>query len=84
MLGHMGEMLPYMLARSSFWLGPGKRNGVELEEAYKRNVWVTTSGFFSLDPFATLLRTTAKDRIMVCLSFLLGSLSVEMRMGIRC
>ena len=64
-LGHMGEMLPYMLARADDLLGPSKPTGATIPETYAKNVWVTTSGFFSLDPFTTLLRTTAKDRIMV-------------------
>ena len=64
-LGHMGEMLPYMLARSASAIGPAKTTGSTLQETYAKNVWVTTSGFFSLDPFATLLRTTARERIMV-------------------
>ena len=65
-LGHMGEMLPFMLARSSSQLDYKKTSGSGLKDTYQRNVWITTSGFFSLDPFATVLRTTAKDRIMVC------------------
>jgi len=64
-LGHMGEMLPYMLSRSDNVLGPSKPTGATIPETYAKNIWVTTSGFFSLDPFATLLRVTAKDRIMV-------------------
>lgn len=70
-LGHMGEMLPYMLARSSYELNSTKSSGVTLRDAYTRNVWVTTSGFFSLDPFAALLRTTAGDRIMVSWLYIL-------------
>ena len=66
-LGHMGEMLPYMLARSTSQLGDAKDTGASLPDTYARNVWVTTSGFFSLDPFATLVRVTAWNRIMVCI-----------------
>ncbi|KUJ13324.1 uncharacterized protein LY89DRAFT_687490 [Mollisia scopiformis] len=65
--GHMGEILPYMLARSTAELGGYKPTGATIPETWTRNVWVTTSGFFSLDPFATLLRTTSVERIMVCL-----------------
>jgi predicted TIM-barrel fold metal-dependent hydrolase len=64
-LGHMGEMLPYMLARTDFVLGATKPAGATIPETYAKNIWVTTSGFFSLDPFSTLLRTTSVDRIMV-------------------
>ena len=66
-LGHMGEMMPYMLARSNTELGPYKSTGATIPETWARNVWVTTSGFFSLDPFATLSRTTSVERIMVSL-----------------
>ncbi|MCJ1451765.1 hypothetical protein MMC28_002105 [Mycoblastus sanguinarius] len=68
-LGHMGEMLPYMLTRSNSLLGPTKTRGASLPETYARNVWVTTSGFFSLDPFATVLKTTARDRIMFSVDY---------------
>jgi predicted TIM-barrel fold metal-dependent hydrolase len=61
-LGHMGEMLPYMLSRAGDWLNKGRT--LRVEDAYARNVYVTTSGMFSLDPMATLLRNTNKTRIM--------------------
>lgn len=64
-LGHMGEMLPYMLSRSDSILGSMKSTGATIRETWAKNIWVTTSGFFSLDPFATLWKATAKDRIMV-------------------
>ena len=74
-LGHMGEMLPYMLARANEILGAAKPAGFTVPEAYAKNVWVTTSGFFSLDPFSTVLRTTGMDRIMVRLLVMLFRLS---------
>ncbi|TAQ85435.1 hypothetical protein B7494_g6256 [Chlorociboria aeruginascens] len=68
-LGHMGEMLPFMLARSSLTFGATKTTGLTIPEAYAQNIWITTSGFFSLDPFTTLWRTTAKDRIMYSVDY---------------
>ncbi|KAF2708652.1 hypothetical protein K504DRAFT_526767 [Pleomassaria siparia CBS 279.74] len=41
-LGHMGETLPFMLDRVNANLGPVKGSGVK---AWKKNVWVSTSGF---------------------------------------
>lgn len=64
-LGHMGEMLPYMLHRVQYVMGASKPQGLNVLEAYAQNVWVTTSGFFSLVPFKTLQAATAMDRIMV-------------------
>ena len=81
MLGHMGEMIPYMLARSNTELGPYKPTGATIPETWARNVWVTTSGFLSLDPFATLLRTTGVERIMVSLLLFLGESEGRVRGG---
>lgn len=64
-MGHMGDMLPYMLARVDLLLSAAKGGGVDCREAYAQNAWVTTSGFFSMVPFQTLWAATAADRIMV-------------------
>jgi predicted TIM-barrel fold metal-dependent hydrolase len=64
-LGHMGEMVPYMLHRVQYVLGSAKPKGLTVLDAWERNIWVTTSGFFSLVPFRTLLAATNVDRIMV-------------------
>ena len=64
-LGHMGEMVPYMLHRIQYVLGSAKPRGVTVLLAWERNVWVTTSGFFSLVPLRTLLAATRVERIMV-------------------
>ena len=76
-LGHMGDMIPYMLARVDLLLGAAKTKGVSVQQAYARNVWVTTSGFFSLVPFRTLWAATAKDRILVSLLVLITGTEVE-------
>lgn len=66
-LGHMGEMVPFMLHRIDYTLGATKPKGVSVLEAWARNVWVTTSGggFLNLVPFRSLWAVTAPDRIMV-------------------
>lgn len=70
-LGHMGEDVPFMLERADGILSPPNvalgRAG--LLEVYARNVWVTTSGFFSLNTMATVLRNTAVDRIMYSVDY---------------
>ncbi|KAK2015668.1 amidohydrolase 2 [Colletotrichum eremochloae] len=86
-LGHMGEMLPFMLDRvirfSADWPaapaasaaaeaapeGPdrGRRRG--LREVWDANVWVTTSGMFSLAPMACLLRETRAERILFSVDY---------------
>lgn len=63
-IGHMGEMLPYQLERvikmSKTW-GERERG---LQSVWDQNVWVTTSGMFSVNPMACMLRNTKVERIL--------------------
>ncbi|KAK7756899.1 hypothetical protein SLS62_000915 [Diatrype stigma] len=81
-LGHMGEAVPFMLERADGILpapllpdieGDDRRttaaHPATLLEVYARNVWITTSGFFSLNTMATVLRNTAVDRIMYSVDY---------------
>lgn len=67
-LGHMGEGLPFFLDRiykaAARW---GRRRS--LEEVWNDNVWVTTSGIFSLAPFSCLLQTTKIERILFSIDY---------------
>lgn len=67
--GHMGEMLPFMLGRfiqlSPRW---GKRERL-FKEVYDTNLWITTSGVWSVDPMATILRNTKIDRILYSVDY---------------
>lgn len=67
-IGHMGEMIPYMLQRiervSSHW---GKERS--FREVWDNNLWLTTSGNWSLDPLACILRNTKHDRIMYSVDY---------------
>ena len=65
-LGHNGEMVPAMLDRvwatiSKFGDGSIKR---ELRDVWDNNVWVTTTGMYTVEAFATLLKSTHISRIM--------------------
>ena len=68
-IGHDGEMLPFMLDRtlplSKFW---GERQR-DLQEVWQQNVWVTTSAMFSLAPFACLLRVSKVPKIMYSVDY---------------
>lgn len=61
-LGHMGELVPYFLARSNSSLSMNRTTS--LEDVYARNVLITTSGLFTLDPMGTVVRTTDPSRVM--------------------
>ncbi|KAL4990812.1 hypothetical protein BDW68DRAFT_153398 [Aspergillus falconensis] len=67
-IGHMGEMIPYMLQRiervSSRW---GKERS--FREVWDHNLWLTTSGNWALDPLACILRNTKHDRIMYSVDY---------------
>lgn len=69
-VGHMGEMLPMMLARADDVF----RNDVDhlerpISEAIVSQVWVTTSGIFTEPPFLAALLTFGIDRLMFSVDF---------------
>ena len=65
-IGHMGEALPFMLARCDEMLGAEGRKHLQrpVGETILEQVWITTSGFFTVPPFLATLSTFGADRIM--------------------
>ena len=72
-IGHDGEMLPFMLERilplSKAW---GERER-DLKAVWEENIWVTTSAMFSQSPLACLLRVSKIDRILYSVDYPLHS-----------
>ena len=68
-IGHMGELLPFQLERiiggSQRW---AKRER-GLREVWRNNIWVTTSGMFTLPPLACLLQTTSIDHVLYSIDY---------------
>jgi predicted TIM-barrel fold metal-dependent hydrolase len=68
-VGHFGEMLPFQLQRiallSKRW---GNRERV-FEDVYRENIWITTSGVWSLDPMACILRNTPIEHILFSVDY---------------
>ncbi|KAK3710473.1 hypothetical protein LTR37_010316 [Vermiconidia calcicola] len=68
-IGHMGEMLPFQLQRicnlSVRW-GDHKR---KLRQVWDENIWITTSGVWSLDPLRCILGNTKVDRILFSVDY---------------
>lgn len=66
-IGHMGEMLTYQLDRV-IDIGETQENWPkqqrDLRTVWNSNIWITTSGMFSLAPFTCLLRQMPVDRIL--------------------
>lgn len=68
-IGHMGEMLPFVLQRvcdlSVRW-GDFKR---PFKQVWDENVWITTSGVWSIDPIACILKNTKIERILYSVDY---------------
>ncbi|KFY57788.1 hypothetical protein V496_06335 [Pseudogymnoascus sp. VKM F-4515 (FW-2607)] len=71
-VGHMGEMLPFMLERcidmSTRWAGWGSRDR-PLREVWDENIWITTSGSWSLAPMKCILENTRVEHIMYSVDY---------------
>lgn len=71
-VGHMGEMLPFMLDRVNAYLTPpARRNGLQrsVAETFRSNVWVTTSGMFSTGPLQLLIDVIGIDRVLFSVDY---------------
>ncbi|PMD37102.1 amidohydrolase 2 [Hyaloscypha variabilis F] len=68
-VGHFGEMLPFMLQRvcdlSIRW-GKFER---PFKQVWDENIWITTSGVWSLDPMACILRNTKIEHILYSVDY---------------
>jgi predicted TIM-barrel fold metal-dependent hydrolase len=69
-IGHMGEVLPFMLTRASA-LMPTALTGLRrpVSEYFRQNVHITTSGFFSVPPFLNALLEVGADRLMFSVDY---------------
>ena len=70
-IGHMGEMLPMMMARSegAFKPGNGGANQRTLTETFHEQVHITTSGCFTQPPLRIALDTFGIDNIMFSVDY---------------
>ena len=71
-VGHCGEMLPFMLARIDAMLHV---DGLAMRpsEYFTRNIWVTTSGLFSLPPVMCTVQVLGVDRVLFSVDYPFGS-----------
>jgi uncharacterized protein len=71
-LGHCGEMVPFMLARIDALL---RVDGLAMapSEYFARNVWVTTSGLFSIPPVMCTIGVLGIDRVLFSVDYPFGS-----------
>ena len=69
-VGHCGEMLPFMLARVDELLPPKVTGLPHPPGTYlHRNVWVTTSGMFSLPPVLCSIAVMGVDRVLFSVDY---------------
>lgn len=73
-IGHMGEMFPFMLDRIEDWMTPVARNlKRKVSEYFRENFHISTSGFFSEPPLVLALETIGAERIIFAVDYPYGS-----------
>jgi hypothetical protein len=70
-IGHMGEALPFMLDRIDETTGATAKTMLKrsVRQTLLDQVWITTSGFFTMVPFMAALMTFGTDRIMFSVDY---------------
>jgi predicted TIM-barrel fold metal-dependent hydrolase len=69
-IGHMGEMLPMMMARTDeVFAADAAHLSRPISRTISEQVWVTTSGMFSTAPFLAALMTFGIDRLMFSVDY---------------
>jgi predicted TIM-barrel fold metal-dependent hydrolase len=71
-VGHCGEMLPFMLARIDAMLRVDEL-AMQPSEYFARNIWVTTSGLFSIPPVMCTVQVLGVDRVLFSVDYPFGS-----------
>lgn len=67
--GHMGEGLPYALARSSPILSAAASLRQPVAAYFRSNIHITTSGYFSLPPLQCALEVVGVERMMFSVDY---------------
>jgi uncharacterized protein len=69
-IGHMGEMIPFMLARIQDMLSPlAQQLQHQVPEYFLHNFHMTTSGFFTDPPLLLAMQVMGADRIMFSVDY---------------
>jgi predicted TIM-barrel fold metal-dependent hydrolase len=69
-IGHMGEMIPFMLARIDNTLTPAAKHLQRtVPEYFWHNFFLTTSGFFTEPPLLLALQIIGADRIIFAVDY---------------
>lgn len=68
-VGHMGEGVPYALARSSAVLSGAAKLQRSVADTIREQVWVTTSGYFTKPPLVCAQEVLGADRVMFSIDY---------------
>jgi predicted TIM-barrel fold metal-dependent hydrolase len=69
-VGHMGENLPFSIARAEMVLGRGSADlKRSVGEYFQEHFYLTTSGYFSTPPFQCMQQVVEIDRIMFSVDY---------------
>ncbi len=69
-VGHMGENLPFSIARASGVLDQVSQHlDHPVEEYFHKHFWITTSGYFTVPPFACALEVVGIDRMLFSIDY---------------
>src|SRR5262245_57843392 len=70
-VGHMGEAIPFMLDRIDETTAAEAKKHLRrsVRQTILDQVWITTSGFFTMVPFVAALMTFGADRIMFSVDY---------------
>jgi predicted TIM-barrel fold metal-dependent hydrolase len=69
-IGHMGEDLPYSLARADSVLSRARRQASRsIAEIFHEHFHITTSGYFTLPPLLCALEVVGADRILFSIDY---------------
>jgi len=68
-IGHLGEALPFYIARSDHFLGRVARLRRRIPEYFREHFYITTSGCFTLPPFECALQVVGADRLLFSVDY---------------
>ena len=70
-VGHMGEDLPYSIARADSVISRGIGGKLKrgIQECFVENFWITNSGYFTLPPVQCALAVVKPDRLMLSVDY---------------
>ena len=68
-VGHMGENLPFSLARADEQLGPVSTLSTSVADTIHEHLWVTTSGYTTDPPLLCALTVLGADRMMFSVDY---------------